>query len=115
MEPLIVDGDGGCSDDEVQRPLGFDEQVVEPHFHTALGLDGPLQLDRLALLRVNGEDLVVFAVVKFDRLDVVKDREQMRLRAGRAKKETGFCKKGSLARICKNKLEREDNYDSNTS
>ena len=32
-------------------PLRFDEQVVEPHFHTALGLDRALEFDRLALLR----------------------------------------------------------------
>ena len=83
MESLIVDGDGGSSDHQMQGPLRFDEQIVEPHFHTALGLDGPFQLDRLALLRVNGENLVVFAIVKFDCLDVVKDREQMRLKRGR--------------------------------
>ena len=83
LESLIVDGDGGSSDHQMQGPLRFDEQIVEPHFHTALGLDGPFQLDRLALLRVNGENLVVFAIVKFDCLDVVKDREQMRLKRGR--------------------------------
>ena len=63
----------------MQGSLRLDEQIVEPHFHTALGLDGPFQLDRLALLRVNGQDFVVFTIVELDCLDVVKDREQMRL------------------------------------